>query len=402
MWTISSIKASAMEKFKANYGSSVLVLVLAGIIIFAAESLGSVIPLGGSLAATIFLVNIIGDVGTRRFFIHNHRDKGEVGHLFESFSSSYLNQVLVMLLKNLFVWLWSLLLIVPGIIKYYEYLMVPYILTDNPEISWDDAKEQSRAMMEGEKMNAFLLHLSFIGWILLGIITLGILHIVFTGPYMAQAEAELYHVLLEKTGYAAAGSQSGPFDHYGQTYAGGYQAVNTNAPYAGGFSTQDVGYVPQAMQPAAPAPASSSFQDSHTPNPWSVAPAAADPFASASGQTTQDPFASGSGQTIQDSFASNSGQTTQDPFASVPELQTPDPFASGQASGSDSRTEDPFTPHKPASFGDLTADDSDPLSVSGSSSAGGADSPLDSGSQPNAPDFNFSNFDDTDYSFFDD
>ena len=254
MWTISSIKASAMEKFKANYGSSVLVLVLAGIIIFAAESLGSVIPLGGSLAATIFLVNIIGDVGTRRFFIHNHRDKGEVGHLFESFSSSYLNQVLVMLLKNLFVWLWSLLLIVPGIIKYYEYLMVPYILTDNPEISWDDAKEQSRAMMEGEKMNAFLLHLSFIGWFLLGIITLGILHIVFTGPYMAQAEAELYHVLLEKTGYAAAGSQSGPFDHYGQTYAGGYQAVNTNAPYAGGFSTQDVGYVPQAMQPAAPAP----------------------------------------------------------------------------------------------------------------------------------------------------
>ena len=367
-----------MEKFKANYGSSVLVLVLAGIIILAAESLGSIIPLVGSLAATIFLVNIIGEVGTRRFFIHNHRDKGEVGHLFESFSSSYLNQVLVMLLKNLFVWLWSLLLIVPGIIKYYEYLMIPYILTDNPEISWDDAKEQSRTMMEGEKMNAFLLHLSFIGWFLLDIITIGILHIVFTGPYMAQAEAELYHVLLEKTSYAAAGSQSGPFDPYGQTYAGGYQAVNTNAPYAGGFSTQDVGYVPQAMQPAAPAPASSSFQDSHTPNPWSVAPAAADPFASASGQTTQDPF------------------------ASVPELQTPDPFASGQASGSDSRTEDPFTPHKPASFGDLTADDSDPLSVSGSSSAGGADSPLDSGSQPNAPDFNFSNFDDTDYSFFDD
>ena len=378
MWTISSIKASAMEKFKANYGSSVLVLVLAGIIILAAESLGSIIPLGGSLAATIFLVNIIGEVGTRRFFIHNHRDKGEVGHLFESFSSSYLNQVLVMLLKNLFVWLWSLLLIVPGIIKYYEYLMIPYILTDNPEISWDDAKEQSRTMMEGEKMNAFLLHLSFIGWFLLDIITIGILHIVFTGPYMAQAEAELYHVLLEKTGYAAAGSQSGPFDPYGQTYAGGYQAVNTNAPYAGGFSTQDVGYVPQAMQPTAPAPASSSFQDSHTPNPWSVAPAAADPFASASGQTTQDPF------------------------TSVPELQTPDSFASGQASGSDSRTEDPFTPHKPASFGDLTADDSDPLSVSGSSSAGGADSPLDSGSQPNAPDFNFSNFDDTDYSFFDD
>ena len=378
MWTISSIKASAMEKFKANYGSSVLVLVLAGIIILAAESLGSIIPLGGSLAATIFLVNIIGEVGTRRFFIHNHRDKGEVGHLFESFSSSYLNQVLVMLLKNLFVWLWSLLLIVPGIIKYYEYLMIPYILTDNPEISWDDAKEQSRTMMEGEKMNAFLLHLSFIGWFLLDIITIGILHIVFTGPYMAQAEAELYHVLLEKTGYAAAGSQSGPFDPYGQTYAGGYQAVNTNAPYAGGFSTQDVGYVPQAMQPTAPAPAFSSFQDSHTSNPWSVAPAAAD------------------------SFASDSGQTTQDPFASVPELQTPDPFASGQASGSDSRTEDPFTPHKPASFGDLTADDSDPLSVSGSSSAGGADSPLDSGSQPNAPDFNFSNFDDTDYSFFDD
>jgi uncharacterized membrane protein len=196
MWTISSIKASAMEKFKANYGSSVLVLVLAGIIILAAESLGSIIPLGGSLAATIFLVNIIGDVGTRRFFIHNHRDKGEVGHLFESFSSSYLNQVLVMLLKNLFVWLWSLLLIVPGIIKYYEYLMIPYLLADDPSITRQEAFAESRRLMQGSKWNAFILDLSFIGWYILSAVTMGIVGVLYANPYHDMTRAALYRKLI--------------------------------------------------------------------------------------------------------------------------------------------------------------------------------------------------------------
>lgn|GEM_PF-620442 len=381
MWTISSIKDNARDKFKANYGNSVLAIFLAGIITFGISSVSSLIPLGG-LVSTIFLVNIISGIGLPRFFVHNHRDRGEIGHLFESFSSSYMNQVVVMLLKNLFVGLWSLLLVIPGIIKYYEYLMVPYILADNPDTSWDDAKEQSRAMMDGEKMNAFLLHLSFIGWALLIPFTLGFIYPLYLGPYIAQAEAELYHVLLEKT-YAPAGSQSGPYSSYGQPYPGGYQAVNTNAPYPGGFNTQPGSFNSPVTQPSAPPAASapaSSARDTYAPNPWSVGPAAGN------------------------SSPSGSNEGRPDPFASVPELQTPDPFAASRSSGSGDQTADPFAPSKPASFGDLTADASDPLSVSGSSSAGGADSPVDSGSQPGAPDFNFSNFDDTDYtvSFFDD
>ena len=362
MWTISSIKDNARDKFKANYGNSVLAIFLAAIITLGISSVSSLIPLG-SLVSTIFLVNIISGIGLPRFFVHNHRDRGEIGHLFESFSSSYMNQVVVMLLKNLFVGLW-MLLIIPGFIKYYEYLMVPYILADNPDTSWDDAKEQSRAMMDGEKMNAFSLRLSFIGWILLIPFTLGLIYPLYLGPYIAQAEAELYHVLLEKT-YAPAGSQSGPYSSYGQPYPGGYQAVNTNAPYPGGFNTQPGSFNSPVTQPSAPpaasAPASSAW-DTYAPNPWSVGPAAGN------------------------SSPSGSNEGRPDPFASVPELQTPDPFAASRSSGSGDPAVDPFAPSKPASFGDLTADASDPLSVSGSSSA------------------NFSNFDDTDYtvSFFDD
>ena len=359
MWTISSIKDNARDKFKANYGNSVLAIFLAGIITLGISSVSFLIPLG-DLVSIIFLINIISGIGLPRFFVHNHRDRGEIGHLFESFSSSYMNQVVVMLLKNLFEWLWGLLFLIPGIIKYYEYLMVPYILADNPDTSWDDAKEQSRAMMDGEKMNAFCLRLSFIGWILLIPFTLGLIYPLYLGPYIAQAEAELYHVLLEKT-YAPAGSQSGPYSSYGQPYPGGYQAVNTNAPYPGGFNTQPGSFNSPVTQPSAPpaasAPASSAW-DTYAPNPWSVGPAAGN------------------------SSPSGSNEGRPDPFASVPELQTPDPFAASRSSGS----------------GDQT------VSVSGPSSAGGADSPVDSGSQPGAPDFNFSNFDDTDYtvSFFDD
>ena len=202
MWTISSIKASAMEKFKANYGSSVLVLVLAGIIILAAESLGSIIPLGGSLAATIFLVNIIGEVGTRRFFIHNHRDKGEVGHLFESFSSSYLNQVLVMLLKNLFVWLWSLLLIVPGIMKAYSYTMTELILVEHPEYSPLQAITASKEMMYGHRWEFFCLQARFWAWGLLCCFTFGIAAL-WLYPYYMTAKSKFYMDLLAREGGVA-------------------------------------------------------------------------------------------------------------------------------------------------------------------------------------------------------
>ena len=65
---------------------------------------------------------------------------------------------------KLYTFLWSLLLLIPGIVKAYEYRMVPYLLADYPELSTEEAFRISREMMNGEKMNTFILDLSFIGW----------------------------------------------------------------------------------------------------------------------------------------------------------------------------------------------------------------------------------------------
>ena len=88
--------------------------------------------------------------------------------------------------------LWSLLLVVPGIVKLYSYRMVPYILAEHPELSANEVITRSRKMMNGNKWQAFKLDLSFIGWILLGTVTLGIVQVFWTSPYMESAQAALY------------------------------------------------------------------------------------------------------------------------------------------------------------------------------------------------------------------
>lgn len=94
-------------------------------------------------------------------------------------------------LEGLFVILWSLLLVVPGIVKSYSYAMAPYILAENPEMSGLDAINESKKMMKGNKGKLFILDLSFIGWILLGLVTLGIVFI-YVSPYMELARINFY------------------------------------------------------------------------------------------------------------------------------------------------------------------------------------------------------------------
>ena len=87
--------------------------------------------------------------------------------------------------------LWSLLLIIPGIIKSYSYAMTNFILKDEPNLKYNEAIEKSMEMMDGNKMKLFLLHLSFIGWAILSIITLGI-GFFFLMPYVSSANAAFY------------------------------------------------------------------------------------------------------------------------------------------------------------------------------------------------------------------
>lgn len=142
----------------------------------------------------IFVGNVL-EVGGKRFFILNGSSRPEMGEMLYGFKSGYYgNLVLTMFLRNLFIFLWGLLLIIPGIIKYYEYLMVPYILAENPSMDRQEAFLISKQMMDGQKMETFILDLSYLGWYILSGFTCGILGVFYVAPYVEATFAELYHV----------------------------------------------------------------------------------------------------------------------------------------------------------------------------------------------------------------
>lgn len=99
------------------------------------------------------------------------------------------------ILKWLFTGLWSLLFVIPGIVKSYSYAMTMYIMQDHPELSGNDAITKSRQMMDGHKFDLFILDLSFIGWYLLGSLTFGILIIFYVEPYRQVTRTNFYEQL---------------------------------------------------------------------------------------------------------------------------------------------------------------------------------------------------------------
>ena len=164
-----------------------------------------------SLIVEIFLGNVI-SVGSCRFFMEsriNRRSAG-VGRIFWGFSCGhYFNIVKVMFFLTIKVLLWSLLLVIPGIIKSYEYHMVPYILSENPGTPAREVFARSRDMMYGNKWAVFVLDLSFLGWIflaggaamilesmtILNFVSFGmisLLPVCFIMPYISATKAELY------------------------------------------------------------------------------------------------------------------------------------------------------------------------------------------------------------------
>lgn len=152
----------------------------------------------------VFLLNPL-QVGCRRFFLNNSESKAaaDVGDVGFAFSKGYGNVVKTMFSRDIRIFLWSLLLIVPGIIKAFEYRMVPYLLAENPEMNKKDALKTSSEMMYGNKWDAFVLDLSFFGWMMLAACTLGIVGIFYVDPYVAATDAELYKAISGKrSGFA--------------------------------------------------------------------------------------------------------------------------------------------------------------------------------------------------------
>ena len=183
--TNSNIRLSTREQLKGNWGTAILLCLIFSIIC----GLPSYIPYFGGIIGILvsgpltlgLSICFLKLVRYEHFIFENLFDG------FKNFSTALIAQLLILI----FVFLWSLLLLIPGIMASYRYSMVFYILCDNPEISAMEALNRSKEMMIGSKWKLFCLHLSFIGWGLLGILTLGIGYLWLT-PYIYGSVANFY------------------------------------------------------------------------------------------------------------------------------------------------------------------------------------------------------------------
>lgn len=151
-------------------------------------------------------------VGLNRYFmVGRYRQPLFDDILYAIKSKKYMKIVKVSFFYQLYIMLWSMLFVIPGIIKSFEYFLVPYIIAENPDIPKERAFEISKNTMNGEKMNCFILGLSFIGWYLLAVLAtmmtfgLGAISIYFLTPYVRATFAEFYACMREKAltnGYA--------------------------------------------------------------------------------------------------------------------------------------------------------------------------------------------------------
>lgn len=141
-------------------------------------------------------------------------NEGKVGDIFsKGFTSNYGNVILAQLLMSVLIFLWSLLLIVPGIIKAYAYSMTPYILADNPNMKAYEAMKYSEKIMMGHKARLFTLMLSFIGWFILSALTCGILYVFYVGPYYKTAMAEFYRSIVESGEHIGNAFSEAPYQN---------------------------------------------------------------------------------------------------------------------------------------------------------------------------------------------
>lgn len=235
----STLKQRANEKLKNNLGYAILATLIVGTLTTAvsggatffdiANKLPSVV--NGTMDTSVMLnINIsplsslggiVGliiagplEVGLAAFFLNMaRRYDTDLGLIFSQFRNIG-NLIVFYVVRNIFIVLWSLLFIVPGIIASLGYSMAPYILAEHPEMKATDALKLSKQMMDGNKGKLFVLYLSFIGWYLLGVITFGIAFIVIT-PKIKAAETEFFN---EVSGNNITDAQNAPFGQQAAAY----------------------------------------------------------------------------------------------------------------------------------------------------------------------------------------
>lgn len=177
-----------LNLFSRTYSKEMLIFTLIVVIFVAAFS----------ILFSILVGNVI-HVGSARFFLENREHETTAGTMFSSFKGGcYGKNVWILFLQNLYIFGWSLLLIIPGIIKGYAYMLVPYLLAENPDLDRKRVFRLSEEMMQGHKMEAFVLELSFVGWRVASTLTCGILGVLYVEPYAEATYAEFYTALKSK------------------------------------------------------------------------------------------------------------------------------------------------------------------------------------------------------------
>ncbi|OQB24538.1 MAG: hypothetical protein BWY11_01025 [Firmicutes bacterium ADurb.Bin182] len=184
----SDIKKQAKSKFHDLYGINVGAYLLYFLIAAAAS--------GITLGLGFFFIMPPITVGYSLFALRVYKDgQVDIGSMFNRAFDDYWRNVGGILWMELFTFLWSLLFIIPGIIKRLAYFMTPYILADSKNVKPTEAIKLSMRMTKGYKGEIFVMFLSFIGWIILSALTFGVLQILYSGPYMSVSLAGLYHEL---------------------------------------------------------------------------------------------------------------------------------------------------------------------------------------------------------------
>ena len=170
------IPAEAMVAF-------VVVMAVAALFIFAV-----------ALVIDAFIANPL-ELGCKRFFRRNLDEPAAMSNIAFAFDSNYKNICKTMFLRDIYTVLWSLLFVIPGIIKAYEYKMIPYLLSENPDMPMEEVFAESRRLMTGNKWKAFVLDLSFILWDIASALTCGIAGLFWVAPYKASTQAALYEAV---------------------------------------------------------------------------------------------------------------------------------------------------------------------------------------------------------------
>lgn len=193
MRKFSEIKDTAVNALENKWGQYVGIT----FVFFVIEVLVSLLAYIPFIGIVVSLVSIPLGYGLMVVFLKVVRGSdNSLSDIFDGYKE-FGRIFLTILIVGIYTLLWTLLLIVPGIIKAISYSMTPYVLKDNPELQYDAAITRSSRLMYGHKMDYFLFCLSFIGWYLLALLTFGI-GFLWLIPYFCTAKAAFYQELIDE------------------------------------------------------------------------------------------------------------------------------------------------------------------------------------------------------------